>query len=134
MQTPHIRVLSHERVQVSVEIPIREHMNGADATVCIVEYASQYSSIFSRATQEIDYSDFGTRVNIDINGLEEDTCYRFRARLKSEVGEGIASEIQAGHTAVPVPSKPWGLRPSTKRTSNMIKIRWEPSCSRSCEV
>ena len=127
-QKPKIVVESTKEIIVSVPRPSEQECNGAHVSHCIVDCRSvdgnstEWESLACPILQQSSHEE--DSIELRIEGLEEDTSYDVRVKFRNAAGDSQPSETVRTQTNEPKPGMPLNFRVSTKRTANMIKLRW----------
>ena len=120
-QPPSNRIDSPTSATVFVAMPELDS-NEDPVTNIVVEYCDGNSTEWCKRYSTADRTRSINEVNL--NTLAPDTTYQFRAKLRNRCGISPPSAATVVQTKVAVPGEPHGLRVSSKRTDEMIKIRW----------
>ena len=129
-EKPVIQVTSPTTVKIFVTRPHQTETSKENVvTECVVEFCDQSNSTeWSTVTVTLDVMPTSpeAKIMIEMDNLSKDVVYQFRARLCNYWGESAPSEVVLVQTNCPIPEKPVNLRVSSKRTSEIIKLRWDP--------
>lgn len=118
-------------VQSPTEVLLTTDGQGDEGTgvhTCTVEYRlSEDPKIPSEQWQSVDFRVLtSTEYRCAVADLQPDSMYSFRVRTVNESGVSPLSRTVEAHTPREIPGPPEKMRVSTKRTNEIIKIRWRP--------
>ena len=117
---PEVTPYSATEVIVQTQLLCKEEQRGSPVHQCVVVYNDTNASNRSRIVFDIKHHD-----RMPIGNLSPNTTYTFRVAMVNEAGESEASEHCQAVTFPLIPGPPQELRVSSKRTSNLLKIRWK---------
>ena len=121
---PDIKVISPTQVAVEIQLLKENETNGSEVHSCAVEYMQEKKPVWERCIYNLKHK-FVEKVAMTIESLEPNTRYNFRVIMINEVGESQPSDECQTLTHQLIPGIPQDLRISSKRTGNMLKIRWK---------
>ena len=116
-----------DSVTLVIPYPLEEDCNGAPLTKIVVHYYDENATTVQNLTLLVNPSPGeNNSKTVNIKGLDLRLTYTFSTSWVNECGESEHSDILTVNKQDTIPGPPRNVRESTKKTDNLLKLRWNP--------
>ena len=115
-----------DSVRLAIPYPGEEDCNGAPLTNIVVHYYDENATTVQNLTLVDPSPGENNSKTANIKGLDLRLTYTFSTSWVNKCGESEQSDILTVNKQDAVPGPPTNVRESTKKTNNLLKLRWDP--------
>ncbi len=115
-----------DSARLDIPYPHEEDCNGAPLTKIVVHYYDENATTVQNLTLVDPSPGENNSKTVNIKGLDLRLTYTFSTSWVNECGESEQSDILTVNKQEAVPGPPTNVRESTKKTNNLLKLRWDP--------
>ncbi len=130
-QKPQVVIESATQISFSVKKLLPKEEGGSEVTQCEFQYMEVCESNENECYWESKILKLKKQTEsvvheFCIGSLKQNTTYRYRIRMINSCGTSDPSEIGEFITRYLIPGTPQNVRLSRNRTSDCLKVRWDP--------